>query len=285
MKNYLFALLVLFAIATTKGHAQEKELYVIYDMVDQSMHGINFKYELRSRNGKGLCSGLYKPYGFRATVQGSAIGSMQVNSEPRQEKSQKEEEDFKDYKRRDMVFTNQETRELYFLENIGLNTIIKEELNLFQWQMLPETDSILGYKCQKAKTEFRGRKYTAWFSTQLPFKAAPWKIHGLPGVVLKVETDDGYLKYTAIQLKIRKSEGEIKNPFQNKKNISWEEFSDIYKKTRTGAEEKAKAYCAKNNIPYNPAMILAPRIEIIIEELNRVSLQDMTKAFRSQVGH
>ena len=76
MKKYLLAIIIFFSIALAKGYAQEKELYVIYDVVDQSMQGINFNYELRSCNGKGLCSGLYKPFASRGVVSRVAAGSI-----------------------------------------------------------------------------------------------------------------------------------------------------------------------------------------------------------------
>ena len=100
-------------------------------------------------------------------------------------------------------------------------------MNLFQWQTLPETDSILGYKCHKAKAEFRGRKYTAWFATDLTFKAAPWKIHGLPGVVLQVQTSDYFLYIKAKTIRIQKA-NEIVNPDRKEEFMSWKEFEGLY---------------------------------------------------------
>lgn len=60
-----------------------------------------------------------------------------------------------------------------------------------EWSLLPETISILGYTCQKAETEFRGRTYTAWFTSQIPVDAGPYKFRGLPGLILKVEDGTG----------------------------------------------------------------------------------------------
>ena len=43
------------------------------------------------------------------------------------------------------------------------------------------------YTCKKATTHFRGRDYIAWFTTDIPIVAGPWKFNGLPGLVIDIE--------------------------------------------------------------------------------------------------
>ena len=57
---------------------------------------------------------------------------------------------------------------------------------VFSWKISQDTASILGYPCQKATVNFRGRTYTAWFSTDIPINDGPWKFMGLPGLILKI---------------------------------------------------------------------------------------------------
>ena len=47
------------------------------------------------------------------------------------------------------------------------------------------------YNTQKATTEFGGRKWNAWFTTDLPFQDGPYKFNGLPGLIVKIEDDGG----------------------------------------------------------------------------------------------
>ena len=62
----------------------------------------------------------------------------------------------------------------------------QENLPDFNWSISPEQKKILGYTCQKAMCNFRGRTYEAWFTTEIPVKDGPWKFHGLPGLILEV---------------------------------------------------------------------------------------------------
>lgn len=53
------------------------------------------------------------------------------------------------------------------------------------WTVMDSIKNIGGYTCQKATTKFRGRTYEAWFAPELPFPFGPWKLHGLPGIILE----------------------------------------------------------------------------------------------------
>lgn len=66
-----------------------------------------------------------------------------------------------------------------------------EEDRKISWKILPETTKIGEYKVQKATTNFAGRDWTAWFSTDLPFPDGPYKFSGLPGLIIKIEDGKG----------------------------------------------------------------------------------------------
>lgn len=83
---------------------------------------------------------------------------------------------------------NQKT---YFKDRIGRDIYSYEEDRPLNWKISSETRKIGEYKVQKAETDFAGRKWTAWFTTDLPYQDGPYKFGGLPGLIVKVEDDKG----------------------------------------------------------------------------------------------
>ncbi|WP_407505395.1 GLPGLI family protein [Elizabethkingia miricola] len=65
---------------------------------------------------------------------------------------------------------------------------IKEERPL-KWKVLQEKSVYEGYNVQKASTVFAGRKWTAWFTNEIPISDGPYKFSGLPGLILKISDD------------------------------------------------------------------------------------------------
>ncbi|WP_426475455.1 GLPGLI family protein [Chryseobacterium balustinum] len=67
-----------------------------------------------------------------------------------------------------------------------VNIAYTEDLK-FNWKISDEKQKIGEYNTQKATTEYGGRTWTAWFSTDLPFQDGPYKFSGLPGLIVKIE--------------------------------------------------------------------------------------------------
>lgn len=67
-----------------------------------------------------------------------------------------------------------------------------------KWQLLNETKEYNGYKLQKATTDFGGRSWNAWFSTEVNIKEGPYKFRGLPGLIFIIEDTDQNFIYKLI---------------------------------------------------------------------------------------
>ena len=72
------------------------------------------------------------------------------------------------------------------------NTVYEysEPVPSLHWDISSRTDPVLGYECFMAEAEFRGRVWRAWFTYEIPMPYGPWKLGGLPGLILKAEDTD-----------------------------------------------------------------------------------------------
>lgn len=62
---------------------------------------------------------------------------------------------------------------------------ISEKTQTPQWSIGSDTCTIIGYHCTKAETNFKGRHWTVWYAEDIPLDNGPWKLIGLPGLILK----------------------------------------------------------------------------------------------------
>lgn len=129
-----------------------------------------------------------------------------------------------------LVYKEYSTGKFYSKNDIAYKYfLIEDSLENFNWQILGETKEILGYACQLATMDYRGRSYEAWFATELPI-GGPWKYDGLPGMILSIQSEQKFISFEAISIKSSKVKlAKIDNPFKTKDAISWDAFKKLYK--------------------------------------------------------
>ena len=76
---------------------------------------------------------------------------------------------------------------IFTTTNIGIDSYKVADDRKLVWSILSDKQKIGEFNAQKATTEFAGRQWVAWFSTELPFQDGPYKFHGLPGLIIKLE--------------------------------------------------------------------------------------------------
>lgn len=84
------------------------------------------------------------------------------------------------------------------LSNIfdGKHTYLKEVLPKFSWKITKQKKKIAKFNCILAETNFRGRKYFAWYTPDIPVYSGPWKLNGLPGMILEAYDEGKYISWT-----------------------------------------------------------------------------------------
>ncbi|WP_430810255.1 MULTISPECIES: GLPGLI family protein [unclassified Carboxylicivirga] len=239
MKSLFTSLIILLPLLL---NAQHKELKICYDYINHAKPN-TYDMELIANNKQVLS------YTIRLTKSGSARNI-------RYKATTDSTLLFKDYNKGTMVYDESLGRDIY---------IIEEGLDLFNWHTTEECDTLLDYPCKTAFAEFRGREYKAYYTTDLPFTAAPWKFHGLPGVILKVASVDDVLLYQAKSLEIYETEKALYNPFEHNEAGSYNAFCKDYKAYRKEVIKIRNKRAKQQNRPA-PKNNKAPRVEVIIPE-------------------
>jgi len=62
--------------------------------------------------------------------------------------------------------------------------LIEGPMPTIDWTISGDTANLGGLHCQRASAHFKGRDYTVWFCPNLPVHTGPWKLNGLPGVIV-----------------------------------------------------------------------------------------------------
>lgn len=68
-----------------------------------------------------------------------------------------------------------------------------EPFDEIEWAISEDsTSTVMGYECMLAESDYHGRHWRAWFTLDIPVSSGPWKLRGLPGLILKAEADGGF---------------------------------------------------------------------------------------------
>lgn len=108
------------------------------------------------------------------------------------------------------------------IEFMGKNYLIEGTNKQMPWKVTGEMEKVAGYNCMKAtlkdSTNMQPRKVLAWFTTDIPVAVGPDRFGALPGLILKIDVNDGEVIYMATKIDARPlKKGEIEIPTKGKK--------------------------------------------------------------------
>lgn len=92
---------------------------------------------------------------------------------------------------KDFIGKTIDFREFFY----GNPYISSEKMPQIKWQLSAEKKRIGQFLCQKANTTFRGRAYEVWYAPEIPISDGPWKLQGLPGLILEAIDKTGEFKF------------------------------------------------------------------------------------------
>jgi len=139
------------------------------------------------------------------------------------------------------------------------NFIYEEDLPVSDWKLTDEKQTILSYSCRKATVSFRGRDFIAWFAPDIPLPNGPWKLGGLPGLILKLSDTKNNFVFECTGIEHLKNKEPIKfykleyaKLNRNDLNKLYERFHDnfvTYIRSALGSQYKDDLVV---KVPYNP---------------------------------
>lgn len=125
------------------------------------------------------------------------------------------------------------SKEIEFVSAVGTNRYFAKENIDFNWTILPEVGTYLGFATQKAKAVYAGRTWIAWFTKDISIPDGPYKFCGLPGLIVRLEDTTGSHKY---ELKgIRNTTSDFVYPFVNNAtefHVTENEYNKVYRNFR-----------------------------------------------------
>ena len=78
----------------------------------------------------------------------------------------------------------------------------EEPLDTPRWEITDSVMVIDGINCVKATADYRGREWTAWFAPEIPFNEGPWKLWGLPGLIVRAYDSKGHYRFDAKSISV-----------------------------------------------------------------------------------
>ncbi len=140
--------------------------------------------------------------------------------------------------------------------------ILYQDKVTHHWKLYKEVKIIANYKCHKATTNFRGRKYVAWYTTDIPVNFGPWKFKGLPGLILEVtdKSKEVLIQLTNLSLNVKKN---------NVKSKNGEENQVVYSNFVLCLEESWKKSLQATKAKFAKLQAKHPNLEIELETVQK----------------
>lgn len=109
----------------------------------------------------------------------------------------------------------------------------EEEEEKPEWKLTADTLTLLGYRCTRATTQFKGRQWTAWFTPDIPVSEGPWKLCGLPGMILKAEDAEGHYRFAANGIEQCRDEVPILFGGKDYERVSRKQYARVHERFAT----------------------------------------------------
>lgn len=117
-----------------------------------------------------------------------------------------------------VFFDIKEQKRIEQRDFMGRLFLIESQADTLQWKMTGNNKTIAGYNCMEATTELKENKIVAWFAPEIPVSTGPGTLHGLPGLILGVDVNQGERVTLATKVELAEVDGaSLARPRKGKK--------------------------------------------------------------------
>lgn len=128
------------------------------------------------------------------------------------------------------VFKNYpKTGRLTYTDNVMDDYVYEEDMPQFDWELLDGDTVILGYTAYKALTKYRGRTWTVYYAPDISVSDGPWKLCGLPGLILFAKESEGIFTFEAIGIEKGQRRESLYPWKKNQKHCTAKELASLKK--------------------------------------------------------
>jgi GLPGLI family protein len=126
----------------------------------------------------------------------------------------------------DQTYKNYSLEKMIRQRELGPKKYIIEDSFPHQvWKLQSDTQTIGGYLCKKATTKGRqDNPITAWYTEEIQSPAGPEDLGGLPGLILKLDINDGEVVFTPLTIDTKGLDKKLVQAPTDGKKISREAF-------------------------------------------------------------
>lgn len=151
---------------------------------------------------------------------------------------------------------------LFFTKEKLFNEYLAEEkAPKIKWITTKDTASFSGIACKKATAYFKGRNWVAWYAPELPFQSGPWKLNGLPGLIIEAYDNQKQVHFQFAGI------DNVNSSNTNSNSIFFEEDIKLPKNAkRTDIKEynKVKDFSERDPQGFTAAMLGVERKSVLI---------------------
>lgn len=196
MKRYVYIIVCLIILLNNKSFAQSRGIMVSYKGVFDTYRPVEIK-------------------GMLYALSTTSIYEEDMNSSKLVKKTPKQTENGN----KQIITSPLVNDNVFYITDLSLNKVttfdyinykkiskVEDVVNI-NWELINEKKVIDHVECYKAITNFRGRKWEAWYAPSISFSVGPYKFNGLPGLIIKMNDETN--QYNFAVEKIEYLEGDL----------------------------------------------------------------------------